>query len=103
MLILLLLAAAPAPAPASAPASAEASSEPVMSEADLELMMDRAIETLLGKKPGEAAPQLLFVFQTMPEDELKRDVAQYWLAESFRSMGFTQAAVEHYIDVVTGR
>ncbi|MCC6809073.1 MAG: hypothetical protein IT381_16715 [Deltaproteobacteria bacterium] len=105
VLAIALGAAAPAaaPAPASQPASAEASSEPVMSQAELELRLDRAIETLLGKEHAPAAIALHFVYKAMAEDELKRDVAQYYLAEALRELGYTQAAVEHYIDVVTSR
>lgn len=103
ILACLFIGAAAASQPVASPASAEASSEPVMSQAELELRLDRAIETLLGKEYAAAANQLYFVYKTMAEDELKRDVAQYYLAEALHRIGFTQAAAEHYIDVITAR
>jgi hypothetical protein len=88
--------------PASEPAPA-ADAESAVSQEQLVLQLDRAVETLLSKSFGAAAPKLFYVFRTMSEDELQRDVAQFYLAEALRELGFTQAAAEHYIDVATAR
>jgi hypothetical protein len=70
---------------------------------ELERKLDAALERFYAKDYATSARQLAAIFRALPDSELKRDVAQFHLAAALGHLGFGEAAVEHYFDVIVGR
>ncbi len=109
----LWLAAAPAPAarpavapPAPAPAATRAmpaAAPPAEAPADADERMDRGLELLNAKKKEQGAAVLYALYAALPETDLRRDAAAFNLAGALTDLGFVQAGIEYYLEVLTGR
>jgi hypothetical protein len=100
--------AAPAAAPAkdgAAPADGAPSPPPppAATPADIDLRMDLALKQFHEEKFIPASGMLYGVLKDLPENDLRRDTASYSLAIALEKIGHQQAAVEHYIEIITGR
>ncbi len=84
------------------PAAALAAPKPQYSP-ELDRQYDLGLERLYAKDFATAAGRLHAVYRGLPETELKREQAQFHLANALRGMGLVQGATELYIDVITGR
>jgi hypothetical protein len=71
--------------------------------ADTDSRMDSGLEHANSKDFSEAARIFYGVYIALPESDPRRDVAGFHLAEALAASGFTQAGIEHYLDVVAGR
>jgi hypothetical protein len=69
----------------------------------LDKQLDLAIERYYAKDAAEAAPVLLDVYQKLADGDLKKDTAEYYLAGALADLGYVQAAVQLYFDVVASR
>jgi hypothetical protein len=65
--------------------------------------MDEGLNRLAGKDWAHAARAFYGVYSSLPEGDLRRDTAGFHLASALVELGYTQAGVEHYIEVVAGR
>jgi hypothetical protein len=70
---------------------------------DTEWRMDIGLEFLADKSYDKAAATFYGVFSTLPEGDLRRDIAGFHMARALVGMGFVQAGAEHYFDIVSGR
>lgn len=70
---------------------------------DAEWRMDIGLEFLANKSYDKAAATFYGVFSTLPEGDLRRDIAGFHMARALVAMGFVQAGAEHYFDIVSGR
>jgi hypothetical protein len=70
---------------------------------DAEWRMDLGLEFFGNKSYGKAAATFYGTFSSLPEGDLRRDVAAFHLARSLVALGFVQAGAEHYFDIVSGR
>jgi hypothetical protein len=94
-------AAAPQkPAAAPAPAEGAKAGEGIT---DFDKLLDQALERFYGKKHNEAAGMLYALMRSLPETDLRRDTVGFYLAVSLSTLGFSQAAVEKYLDVAIAR
>jgi hypothetical protein len=64
---------------------------------------DLALERFHAKDYMSAAARLYQVWKQLPEAELKRDAAEFFMASSLSELGYNQAAVELYDDIVASR
>jgi TolA-binding protein len=99
--------AAAASAPASA-APAEAAAPPapppeLVAPPDTDQRMDLGLERLKAKDYGEAAKLFYGVYQKLPTSDPRRDLASYHLATALVERGYTQAAAEHYMEILSDR
>jgi hypothetical protein len=99
--------AAPA-AEASAATSAAPPAEPApevqqVAPPDTDERMDLGLERLKAGKYTTAAGVLYGVYSKLPTSDSRRELAAYHLATALEKTGFTQAAVEHYLEVLTDR
>ena len=69
----------------------------------IDQQFDRALEQYLAKRHAVAAAAFHELFRVMPETELRRDQVEFYLASSLSELGFAEAAVQHHVDIVTGR
>jgi tetratricopeptide (TPR) repeat protein len=65
--------------------------------------MDSGLIGLNAKQYSQAAAIFFGVYQSLPLTDARRDLASYHLAEALFEMGITQAAIEHYLEIVAGR
>jgi hypothetical protein len=65
--------------------------------------MDVGLERLNAKDYRAAAAVLYGVYSSLPENDLRRDLASYHLATALVALGYKQAGVEHYLEVLGGR
>ena len=65
--------------------------------------MDVGLERLNAKDFRGAAEVLYGVYRSLPDNDLRRDLASYHLAGALVELGYKQAAVEHYLEVLVGR
>jgi hypothetical protein len=65
--------------------------------------LDLALERFYAHDYKVSTPALYEVFRSLPESELKRDIAEFSFAQALASLGFTQGAVEHFVDIVAAR
>ena len=122
---LLWLTASPAPAtPAAAPAAVPAAqatparpakpapalgadpTEPPtapVAPADADQRMDRGLELLHAKAEEKGAAVLYGLYAALPETDLRRDAAAFRLAGALVDLGFVQAGIEYYFEVLSGR
>jgi hypothetical protein len=70
---------------------------------DTEWRMDLGLEFLGNKSYDKAAATFYQVFSTLPDGDLRRDIAGFHLARALVAMGFVQAGAEHFFDIVAGR
>jgi len=70
---------------------------------DTEFRMDLGLEFLGNGSYDKAAATFYNVFNTLPDGDLRRDIAGFHLARALVAMGFVQAGAEHYFDIVSGR
>ncbi|MGA2451033.1 MAG: hypothetical protein ABTD50_20415 [Polyangiaceae bacterium] len=76
---------------------------PSVAPADTNERIDRGLEKLRSGDPKTAAALFYAVYQTVPLIDSRRDLASYHLAVSLAGLELTQAAVEHYLEIVAGR
>ena len=99
------------PAPVAPPAAAAtpaapapaAPKQPAEAPADADERMDRGLELLNAKKTKQAAAVLRDLYAALPETDLRRDAAAFRLAGALVDLGFVQAGIEYYLEVLTGR
>jgi tetratricopeptide (TPR) repeat protein len=101
-------AATPTPAPADSPAASPADTAAsaraaTQAPADTEQRMDEGLEQLAAKNYERAATSLYAVYASLPDSDLRRDLAGFNLATALVELGFVQAGVEHYIEILAGR
>jgi hypothetical protein len=65
--------------------------------------LDRGLERFYAKDLFGAAPILFEAFTGLPDSEIKHDVAEFNLAEALSGLGFRQASLELYIDIIAAR
>lgn len=94
--------AQPATSPAAAAAPPAQAAAPV-APADADQRMDRGLELLHAKKKEEGAAVLYDLYAALPETDLRRDAAAFRLAGALVDLGFVQAGIEYYLEVLTGR
>ena len=82
-----------APAPA-------APKQPAEAPADADERMDRGLELLNAKKTKQAAAVLRDLYAALPETDLRRDAAAFRLAGALVDLGFVQAGIEYYLEVL---
>lgn len=70
---------------------------------ELDRQYDLALERYYAQDFAAAAVRLHAVFRALPETELKRDAVEFHFASALERLGLVQGAIEHYIDVITGR
>jgi tetratricopeptide (TPR) repeat protein len=92
--------AKPAPASAAAPAEQPAVS---VAPADADQRMDRGLEWLHAKEEEKGAAVLYGLYAALPETDLRRDAAAFRLAGALVDLGFVQAGIEYYLEVLAGR
>jgi hypothetical protein len=97
--------AAPAPAKAATPADASkaAPAEASVAPADADQRMDRGLELLHAKDTAQGAAVIYDLYAALPETDLRRDAAAFRLAAALVEMGFVQAGIEYYLEVLSGR
>jgi DNA-binding transcriptional ArsR family regulator len=126
---LLWLAASPAPAASGAPATGAATApapsapQPAAANkpaapqtgapaappaeraapADADERMDRGLELLHASDTWGGAGVLYRLYAALPESDLRRDAAAFHLAGALVDMGFVQAGIEYYLEVLSGR
>ena len=98
----------PAPAVGQAPAAPvakKAADEPaeVFAPADADQRMDRGLELLNIKKTAKGAAVIYDLYTDLPETDLRRDQAAFRLAGALVDLGFVQAGIEYYLEVLSGR
>jgi hypothetical protein len=108
-------AAQPAPAQAASPPSAAtrpaaapggpaaAPAPPAQAPANTDERMDVGLERLNAKDYKEAAAVLYGVYRSLPDNDLRRDLASFHLAGALVELGYRQAGIEHYLEVLGGR
>jgi hypothetical protein len=96
-------AAAALPAAPATVAPQVAPEAPPVAPADTDQRMDVGLVRLNAKQYRQAATVFFGVYQALPLSDSRRDLAGYHLATALDEIGFTQAAVEHYIEIVSGR
>lgn len=109
--------AAPPPAP-TAPAVQPAANKPVppqpvaapaappaerVAPADADERMDRGLELLHAHDTWGGAAVLYQLYAALPDSDLRRDSAAFHLAGALVDMGFVQAGIEYYLEVLAGR
>ena len=87
-----------APTPATQPQTA-----PPVAPADADQRMDRGLELLHAKEEGMGAAVLYSLYSALPETDLRRDAAAFRLAGALVDLGFVQAGIEYYLEVLSGR
>ena len=92
--------AAPGPAAAAPP---PAPKPPAEAPPDADERMDRGLELLHAKQTSQAAAVLYALYAALPETDLRRDAAAFRLAGALVDLGFVQAGIEYYLEVLTGR
>ena len=92
--------AAPVPAAAAPP---PAPKQPTEAPPDADERMDRGLELLHAKQTSQAAAVLYALYAALPETDLRRDAAAFRLAGALVDLGFVQAGIEYYLEVLTGR
>jgi hypothetical protein len=88
---------------ATKPADAAAALAGSESDAALAHRLDLALERFYARDYAQASGQLFSVLQALPEQDPRRDNADFHLGASLVEMGLVQGGVEHIIDVVSGR
>lgn len=100
-------ATAPVSAPAAnqpaAPASAPAQSAAPVAPADTDQRMDQGLELLNAQELQQGAAVLYSLYAALPETDLRRDTAAFRLAGALVDLGFVQAGIEYYLEVLSGR
>ncbi len=101
-------AAAPAaqPTPAGKPAAPTPPPAPAAEKAapaDADERMDRGLEYIHAGDPGAGAAELYSLYAALPESDLRRDASAFHLAGALVDMGFVQAGIEYYLEVLSGR
>jgi tetratricopeptide (TPR) repeat protein len=95
-------AASAAPPPASGPAAAPPEAV-LVAPADADQRIDSGLEALAAKRYEDAARALYGVYLKLPLGDSRRDLAGYHLATALEGRGFTQAAAEHLMEILSGR
>jgi tetratricopeptide (TPR) repeat protein len=95
--------APPAGAPATPAQGAAAAAAAPTAPADTDQRMDRGLELLHVKKTQEGAAILYNLYAALPESDLRRDTAAFHLAKALVELGFVQAGIEYYLEVLSGR
>jgi DNA-binding transcriptional ArsR family regulator len=83
-------------------APAQPAAAPV-APADADQRMDRGLELLHAKDTESGAAVLYSLYAALPESDLRRDAAAFRLAGALVEMGFVQAGIEYYLEVLSGR
>jgi hypothetical protein len=97
-------AAADEPSPtAPAPSTPAASTPPAEAPADVEPRMDEGLEQLASKDWKDAAVTFYGVYRSLPDNDLRRDTVSFHLATALARAGYVQAAIEHFLEVLTAR
>jgi tetratricopeptide (TPR) repeat protein len=65
--------------------------------------MDRGLELLHAKETAKGAAVLHGLYADLPETDLRRDAAAFHLAGALVDLGFVQAGIEYYLEVLAGR
>jgi len=65
--------------------------------------MDRGLELLHAKEKAHGAAVLYSLYAALPETDLRRDAAAFRLAGALVDLGFVQAGIEYYLEVLAGR
>jgi tetratricopeptide (TPR) repeat protein len=92
-----------APAPAAAPPAEPAPEAEKVAPPDTDQRMDLGIERLKAGKFTAAAGVLYGVYSKLPTSDSRRELASYHLATALEKTGLTQAAVEHYLEILSDR
>lgn len=86
-----------------APATAAKAAPPPDAAIDADQQLDAALEHYYAGRHAQAAASLHALYRALPENDLKRDTAAFFLAESLGQLGLSEGAVEHHVDIVAGR
>jgi DNA-binding transcriptional ArsR family regulator len=92
-----------APAPQPAPTAAPATPPPPTAPADADQIMDRGLELLHHGDLQNGAAVLYGLYVALPDTDLRRDVAAFRIAGALVELGFVQAGIEYYLEVLSGR
>jgi hypothetical protein len=65
--------------------------------------MDRGLELLHAEEREQGAAVLYDLYAALPESDLRRDAAAFRLAGALVDLGFVQAGIEYYLEVLAGR
>jgi hypothetical protein len=76
---------------------------PLVAPADTDERIDSGLEKVRSRDFKNAAALFYGVYQNLPLIDSRRDLASYHLAVSLADLDLTQAAVEHYLEIVSGR
>lgn len=95
-------APAPAPKPAAAAPAPNAAAASV-APADADQRMDRGLELLHAEQTEKGTATLYGLYAELPETDLRRDAAAFRLAGALVDLGFVQAGIEYYLEVLSGR
>ncbi len=79
--------------------AAEATEAP----ADTDQRVDLSLERLHDRQYAQAAASLYDLYRRLPDNDLRRDMVAFHMASALAPLGFVQAAVEHYLNIVTAR
>jgi len=90
------------PVPAQADAPPPQTTAPV-APADADQRMDRGLELLHADDTQQGAAVLYGLYAVLPETDLRRDAAAFRLAGALVDLGFVQAGIEYYLEVLAGR
>ena len=74
-----------------------------MAPADTDRRMDLGLVQLKNHRNKEAAAEFFSVYQSLPLTDSRRDLASFHLANALVELGYTQGAVEHYLEILTAR
>ncbi len=74
-----------------------------MAPADTDRRMDSGLEALAAKHYEGAAGAFYGVYQKLPLGDARRDLAGYHLAVALEGLGLSQAAAEHFMEILSGR
>jgi tetratricopeptide (TPR) repeat protein len=97
-------AATPAnPAPAAATPTPAATPVADQAPADADQRMDQGLELLKQHETEKGAATLYALYAALPETDLRRDQAAFRLAGALVELGFVQAGIEYYLEVLGGR
>jgi len=89
----------PAPAPPAAPQPPPVPAAP----ADADQIMDRGLELLHHGDLANGAAVLYGLYVALPDTDLRRDAAAFRIAGALVELGFVQAGIEYYLEVLSGR
>jgi TolA-binding protein len=92
-----------APAAGSAAPPEEKPPEEKVAPPDTDKKMDFGLERLNASSYSKAAGVFYEVYSKLPTNDSRRELACYHLATALEKMGFSQAAAEHYLEILSAR